>query len=223
MRRVLLPAFAAAGLTTAVPALANDDNQAWETLNVNVALPAHLKLYNETVLRSGNAKGFYELEDNLMLGYQANPHVTVWLGYTHDPQYLHGHFTVMEQRFRQQISFDNVVNIGPASIGGRLRLEERWREGLAGTGWRFRPAIKATMPLVGKTKLVLNHESFINFNTTAFQKQDGYERMRNWASVVVPLSKRLSMDAGYLNQHGFVRGGPDTSDNVLNLGLTASF
>ena len=119
MRRVLLPAFAAAGLTTAVPALANDDNQAWETLNVNVALPAHLKLYNEMVLRSGNAKGFYELEDNLMLGYQANPHVTVWLGYTHDPQYLHGHFTVMEQRFRQQISFETSSTLGPrASAGG---------------------------------------------------------------------------------------------------------
>lgn len=223
MRRAVTVSLATIGLGLASPAFAGDDSQAWETLNVNVALPSHFKLSNETVLRSGNAKGFYEVEDNLMLGYQADPHVTVWLGYTHDPQYLHGDFTVMEQRFRQQVSLDNIAKLGPVAIGGRLRLEERWREGLAGTGWRFRPAIKATMPLIGKTKLVLNHESFINFNVTGFQKQDGYERMRNWASVVVPLSKRFSLDAGYLNQHGFVRGGPDTSDNVLNVGLTASF
>jgi hypothetical protein len=149
--------------------------------------------------------------------------VTVWLGYTHDPQYSHGRFAVMERRFRQQVSFDDVVKLGSVSVGGRMRVEERWREGLPGTGWRMRPALKLSVPLAGKTKLVLNHESFINFNTTTFQKQDGYERMRNWASLVVPLNKRISVDAGYLNQHGFVRGGPDTSDNVLNLGLTASF
>ncbi|MBV8916333.1 MAG: DUF2490 domain-containing protein [Acetobacteraceae bacterium] len=223
MRRVLPISCAAISLALGGPALASEDSQAWETLNVSVALPSHFKLSNETVVRSGKARGFYELEDNLMLGYQADPHVTVWLGYTHDPQYLHGHFTIMERRFRQQVSLDNMVKLGAASLGGRLRFEERWREGLAGTAWRFRPAVNATMPLVVKTKLVLNHESFINFNTTAFQKQSGYERMRNWASVVVPVSKRVSLDGGYLNQHGFVRGGPDTSDNVLNLGLTASF
>jgi hypothetical protein len=149
--------------------------------------------------------------------------VTVWLGYTHDPQYSHSRFKVMEQRFRQQVSFDNVAKLGPASLSGRLRLEERWREGFSGTGWRLRPAVKLSVPLAGKTKLVLNHESFINFNTTGFQKQQGYERMRNSVGVNVPLNKRLSIDVGYLNQYGFVRGGPDTSDNVLNTGLNLSF
>jgi hypothetical protein len=223
MRRVVPIALAVVGLATAAPTLANDDSQAWETLNVNVGLPSHFKLSNETVVRSSDAKGLYELEDNLMVGYQTNPHVTLWLGYTHDPQYSHSHFSVMERRFRQQVSFDNIAKLGPASIGGRLRFEERWREGQAGTGWRFRPALKATMPLVRTTKLVLNHESFINFNTTGFQKQSGYERMRNSVGINVPLNKRLSVDVGYLNQHGFVRGGPDTSDNVLNTGLNLSF
>ena len=78
--------FAAVSLAAASPALASDDTQAWGTLNVSVALPSHFKLSNETVVRTGNARGLYEVEDNFMLGYQADPHLTLWLGYTHDPQ-----------------------------------------------------------------------------------------------------------------------------------------
>ena len=215
--------FAAVSLAAASPALASDDTQAWGTLTVSVALPSHFKLSNETVVRTGNARGLYEVEDNFMLGYQADPHLTLWLGYTHDPQYLHGDFTIMEHRFRQQLSLDNVARLGPAALSGRLRFEERWREGISATAWRFRPGIRASMPLVGKAKLQLNHESFINFNTTTFQKQSGYERMRNSVGVNLPLGKQLTLDVGYLNQHGFVRGGADTSDHVLNLGLNASF
>jgi hypothetical protein len=223
MRRIIIFALAATTIATASPALATDDDQVWGTLNVNVTLPSHFKLSNETVVRSGNARGLYEVEDNLMLGYQADPHLTLWLGYTHDPQYLHGNFTIMERRFRQQVSFDNFAKLGPAAISGRLRFEERWREGISATAWRLRPGLRATMPLVGKTKLVFNHESFINFNTTAFQRQSGYERMRNSIGVNVPLGRKFSADLGYLNQHGFVRGGADTSDHVLNLGLNANF
>jgi hypothetical protein len=223
MRRIATFAIVMAALAAGSPALATDDEQAWGTLNVNVALPSHFKLQNETVVRTGNAKGLYEVEDNLMLGYQADPHITLWLGYTHDPQYLHGSFTVMEQRFRQQLSFDNVAKLGSATLSGRLRMEERWREGVSATAWRLRPGVRVSLPLIGKTKLVLNHESFINFNTTTFQRQSGYERMRNSVGVNVPLSRQLTLDVGYLNQHGFVRGGADTSDHVLNLGLNASF
>jgi hypothetical protein len=223
MRRIATSIFVAVAAGAASPAFAREDAQTWQTLNVTVALPADFRLSSETVLREGNAKGLYELEQNLMAGYRADEHVTVWLGYTHNPQYLHGDFMVMERRFRQQVSFDDVAKLGPATLSGRVRLEERWREGLSGAGWRLRPAIKLSMPLIGKARLSLNHESFIDLNTTVFQRTGGYERMRNGASVTVPLDKRLSLEAGYLNQHGFVRDGPDTSDNVLNLGLSASF
>lgn len=223
MRHAVTLATALTSLAAAAPARASDDSQAWETLNVAVALPSNFKISNDTVVRTSDARGLYEVEDNLMLGYQANPHVSVWLGYTHDPQYLHSRFAVMEQRFRQQVNFDNIAKLGPVSLSGRIRVEERWREGFSGTGWRIRPGARLSVPFVGKTKLVMNHESFINFNTTGFQKQSGYERMRNSVGLNLPLGKRLSVDVGYLNQYGFVRGGPDTSDHALNTGLNLSF
>ena len=202
-----------------------DDTQNWETVTVQVALGGPWRVSNETVARSSDAKGFYELENNLMLGYKLNKHVTLWAGYTHDPQYLHGDFTVMEHRARQQVAFDNILKVGPASLSGRLRLEERWRDGIAGTGWRLRPYAKLTLPIAnhGKTALVLSHESFLNLSRTSFQKASGEDRMRNFIGINTPLVKHVNLEVGYLEQHGFVRAGADTDDHVASVGITASF
>ena len=217
-----LAGTALAATLAATPALA-DDTQAWGTLTINGAISGPIRGSSETVLRTSDAKGFYEVEENLMVGYKANKHVTYWLGYTFNPQYTHGSFTTTENRFRQQISVDNFAKLGPVNVSGRVRLEERWRDGQAGTGWRLRPYIKFSLPIHGKTNLNLTHESFINLNTTGFQKVAGYDRWRTGVSISTPLSKQVSIDVGYLNQHGFVRNGPDTDDHVATVGLTASF
>jgi len=83
--------------------------------------------------------------------------------------------------------------------------------------------VKAALPVVGKTALVVSNESFFNLNTTAFQRQDGLDRMRTFIGVNTPLVKHIAIEAGYLNQHGFVRNGPDTDDHVLSVALNASF
>ena len=212
----------AATLGLSAPAVASD-TQYWQTLNVGVALPDNFKISNETVLRSSDAKGFYEVENNFMVGKKVNKVVTLWLGYTFDPQYNHGAFRVREHRFRQQVNFDNFAVLGKVKLSGRLRLEERWREGLTGTAWRLRPQLKATAPIAGKVTLSVSSEAFLDLNNTAFQRVDGLERMRNAIYVTVPLSKKISIDFGYLNQHGFVPNGPDSNDHVLTTGLSASF
>jgi hypothetical protein len=223
MRRLFLPLLAIAAFAASTPALASEDTQYWQTLQVGVQLPDNFKLSSETVFRTSDAKGFYEIEENIMAGYKLDKHVTLWLGYTHDPQFSHGNFTGLEHRIRQQVTIDNFALIGKVKLSGRVRLEERFRDGIAGTGWRLRPYIKASVPFIGKSTVSVTHESFLDLNTTSFQKVSGYERMRNAISVGVPLNKKISIDFGYLNQHGFVRNGPDTSDNVLTTGLSASF
>ena len=45
------------------------------------------------------------------------------------------------------------------------------------------------------------------------------DRVRNLVTVSTPLTKALSGEIGYMNQHGFVKNGPDTSDNVAYFGL----
>ena len=148
MRTKLLP-FALVAATLAAPAAASEDTQYWQTLNIGIALPDNFKISNETVRRSSDAKGFYEIENNFMVGKKLNKVVTLWLGYVYNPQYNPGTFRLREHRFRQQVNFDNFAVLGKVKLSGRLRLEERWREGQAGTGWRLRPQIKATVPVAG--------------------------------------------------------------------------
>lgn len=223
-RAAILAASVLAALL-ASPAQAREDSQIWGSANVNVKLSDKWRLQQEFTFRfSDDRNGLYEVESVSMLGYRVAKDITFAAGYVHNPQYAGGDFTVMEHRAREQVTIDNVAKIGTGKLSARMRMEQRWREHVDGTGWRMRPYVKFSLPLAKglKTSLVLSNETFVNLNTTPFQKQDGLDRMRNFIGINTPVTKNLSAEFGYLNQHGFVRGGEDTSDHVASVSLSLS-
>jgi len=228
MRLVTRTAAAAAfliGLALAAPASAADDNQLWTGVSATVKLADKWRLSEDVTVRlSDRRDGLYEVESNTLLGYRLNKTVTAWGGYTHDSNYSAGHFTVMEHRAREQVTFDNVAKLGRGRLSGRVRLEQRWREGIDGTGWRVRPYLKYTLPLRpgGRTALVLSSEPFFNLNRTSFQRSDGFDRVRNLIAVTTPITKNITAEIGYLNQYTSVRHGPDTDDHVASVVLSLS-
>ena len=219
----IAPTLVVAAIISMPAHAASSDRQLWSNDTVNVKLGGNWRLQEELTLRlSDNRDGLYEIESNTLLGYRLNKVVTLWAGYTHDPQYSAGDLTIMEHRAREQVTFDGLAKLGAGKLSGRMRIEQRWRHGTDGTGWRLRPYVKYSLPIAGKTALNLSTEPFFNLNRTAFQKQSGLERVRNLITVSTPLTKRLSGEIGYMNQHGFVRGGPDSSDNIAYVGLALS-
>ena len=227
MRSLAFKATAALILAAAIagPAQARDDEQLWTTASATVKLADKWRLSQELTARfSDTRKGLYEIESNTLLGYRITDNVTLWAGYTHDPQYAGGAFTVLERRAREQVTIDNLAKIGRGKLSGRLRMEQRWRENIDGTGWRARPYLKYSLPLRkgGKAALVLSHETFFNLNTTSFQQTEGLDRMRNLIAISTPVTKTMTLEAGYLNQYGFVRNGEDTSDHVASVSLSLS-
>lgn len=222
MKRSLILLVAGIAIPTAAHA-ATEDRQIWTTASASLKLSDRWRLSQELVGRfSDNRNGLYEIESNTMVGFRLNKVMTVWGGYTRDPQYSSGHFTTLEQRAREQITFDNFAQLGSGKLSARARLEQRWRRGIGDTGWRFRPYVKYSIPLKGKTALNLSNETFVNLNTTVFQKTKGVDRMRNLIAIATPLSKSFTLEAGYLNQYGFVRGGPDTMDHVAHIAISFS-
>jgi hypothetical protein len=210
-------------LSSGSAASASSDDQLWTTASAAVKLSDKWRLSEEVVARfSDNRNGLYEIESNTLVGYRLNKVVTLWAGYTHDPQYSAGDFTMMEHRAREQVTFDNVTKLGPGKLSGRMRLEQRWRDGVEGTGWRLRPYLKYSLPIAGETALNLSSEPFFNLNRKTFQRQHGLDRVRNLVTISTPLTKSLSGEAGYMNQHGFVRGAPATSDNIAYVALSLS-
>ncbi|WP_313393752.1 DUF2490 domain-containing protein [Sphingobium yanoikuyae] len=224
MRRLSLCLFALMALPAT--AHASEDEQLWTTTSATVKLSDHWRLQQEIVARFSNDRdGLYEIESNTLIGYKLDKQVTVWAGYTHDPQYDGGDFTVMEHRVREQVTVDNILKLGPVSVSARMRMEQRWREGIDGTAWRLRPYVKLTLPFKegGKTALILSHESFIDLNKTNFQRVQGEERMRNLIAITTPLAKNVNAEIGYLHQHGFRPDADDSNDNVASLSLSFSF
>lgn len=221
---IFLPMLAV--LAWPVAARASEDEQLWTTASATVKLGEHWRLSQEVVARfSDDRKGLYEIESNTLVGYKLSKAVTIWAGYTHDPQYAGGDFTVMEHRGRQQMTFDNIAKTGRVSVSARLRMEERWRDGVDGTAWRLRPYVKLVMPFRegGKTALVLSHESFFDLNKTNFQRVQGEERMRNLIAITTPVAKNVNAEIGYLHQHGFRPAADDSNDNVASFSLSFSF
>jgi hypothetical protein len=204
-------------------ASATSDSQLWTVTSATVKLSDRWRVSEELTTRfSDNRHGLYEIESNTLLGYRLNKVVTLWAGYTHDPQYAGGDFTIIEHRAREQVTFDNVAKLGPGKLSARIRMEQRWRDGIDGTGWRLRPYLKYSLPIAGKVALNLSSEPFFDLNTTIFQKKSGFDRVRNLVTLSAPLSKKLTGEIGYMNQHGFVRGGPDTSDNIAYFAVALS-
>ena len=211
------------GLLLPTAASAAADSQVWATASATVKVADKWRLSEELTTRfSDRRNGLYEIESNTLVGYRLSKVTTLWAGYTHDPQYSAGHFTVMERRAREQATFDNVLKLGPGKLSARMRLEQRWRENVDGTGWRLRPYVKYSFPIRGKTALNLSSEPFVNLNTTSFQRTGGLDRVRNLVSVSTPITGRLTGEAGYMNQYGFVRGGKDSSDNIAYFALGLS-
>jgi hypothetical protein len=210
--RLLTAAATLATLTG--PAFAASDAQLWLSGGATIKLSDRWRLSQEITTRfSDDRDGLYEIESNTLLGYRIDDVVTVWAGYTHDPQYSSGEFTQMEHRAREQVTFDDFARLGGGVLDGRIRTEQRWREGVDGTGWRFRPYLKYSLPIAGKTALNFSTEPFFNLNTTAFQ-ESGFDKVRNLVTISAPLAENLTGEAGYMNQHGFVSNGPDSSDHI---------
>lgn len=206
------------------PVWASEDTQLWLASGVNLKLDGKWRLSEDLIARfSDDRDGLYQLQSATLLHYKLGKDVTVAAGYVHSPQYSDGDRTSLERRAREQIAVDNVARIGGGKLSARIRMEQRWRDNADGTAWRIRPYVKYSLPLRGKTSLVLSNETFLNLNATAFQQRDGLERMRNLVAINTPLVKNVTMEVGYLNQYGFVRGGEDTSDHVASLAINASF
>ena len=203
-------------LLAALPSVAEaDDGQVWLSANARGPIAGRVELGVETIERFGRdgEGGLYESENVAMLGFRFD-RATLAAGYVRDIAY-HGAGATIEQRARQDFSVDHLATIGGLVIGTRLRAEERWRDGSSGTGVRIRPFVRLTLPVTGKLNLLASHESFVNLGGGAGQR-GGYDRARDFLGVGVPMTKRVRVEIGYLNQ--WTRGARTVGAAAFTLG-----
>jgi hypothetical protein len=202
------------------PASAQQEAEAlWLQVNTHVPLDANTRVTIEQIARfSDRQDGLYTTEIGALIGQKVSKQIELGFGYRHVAFY-NGNTAADENRFRQQV----LGTFGRFST--RFRIDERLYPDGNEVGIRIRPLVRYNQPLGSKGLAVfVSHESFFLANTTKWGQRRGYERMRNWLGLVVPIAPKVSADVAYLNQYRFARGGARAqSENALNLQLTINF
>jgi len=223
MRRYLVPALLFVLFAGGTPARA-DSARTWVSVNLQAGVAGPLRVQSETIVRSTLQPGIYDVEQGTSLGYRFDKTFTYWIGYVYSPVHVVGHPLVRERRLRQQVNVARIATLGPVRLSGRARLETRWQEQAGGSSaWRLRPQVRATLPLRGRLAINLSNETFLNLTTNQFQRAAGIERMRTGLTLSIPVVRNIGFDAGYVEQHVFVRAGPDIDDHIGFVGFSASF
>jgi hypothetical protein len=146
------------------------------------------------------------------INYKINSRFDVAAGYGFVETYRYGAFPAaskgQENRLYQDLNWR--VKIGRVKLQNRFRAENRWLPGSRYEN-RFRYLARATMPLKGKTGLVLANEIFMPTPPEAFPRR--FDQNRVMVLLSRQLLPHLRLEAGYMLQTVWQRNGRIREDN----------
>ncbi len=226
MMRLTL-SLACAALAPAVAAgpvyAADQDFQVWSANTATIDLDKRWVLWLEAQFRiSDNASRLGQTLIRPGIGYRLDPNTTVTLGYAYVPTDPVGPRFLSEHRIWEQLAFRLAGNGKGITLTGRTRLEQRFVEGTGSMGWRLRQQVRLTAPITGKVKALVWTEPFIAFNDTRWGQRSGFDRLRTCAGLVLPLTKNINAEPGYINQW-VNRSARDRIEHIANLTVAAKF
>jgi len=213
LRAILAPALLL--LAPAAHAQTVEDEQLWLQTNANVGIGDDTRLTLEGIARwSDRQGGLFHTEIGGIVSHKLSKHVEIGFGYRHVAGHG-GNSADDENRLRQHV----VLTFG--RLTSRFRIDERFHPDGNEVGIRLRPLLRYNHPVGKGVSLFASHESFFMANDTDWGQRAGYDRMRNWVGVTVPIAKGISSDIGYLNQYRFARnGGSAQMDHALSMQLS---
>ena len=194
---VLLAAPAAARTVT--------DEQVWSSVIATKPLPGGFQAQLQVQNRMTNhAQNRAALMMRGTIQYTLDQRWSLQASYAHTDMPLEPNARRSENSAYQQIG----LALGRAAGGAlstRVRMEERWREGRAKTGWRVRSELRWVKPLTsrpGGTNLVLWEEPVVELKRTDFGQTAGDLQFRSYAGFSIPVARGLRIDPGYVNIYG---------------------
>lgn len=154
------------------------------------------------------------------LGVHVTDWLTVWGGYAWVERFNRSY--AGEHRAWEQVQATGAVDeAGRVKLLGRLRLEQRLREGLDPVAHRLRLLLRAQVALGDPEPPSLHvigwNEVFVGLNTTEWGPTSGFDRNRSFVGLGLQLVKQLRVEAGYLFEVVHVRGSADELGNHVLL------
>lgn len=224
MRRMLFPALVLA----ATPALAaEDDAQVWLAQQSFLNLNQNLVLFTDVQLRlTDDAQRAGQAIVRGALGVKLDRSTTVWGGYGYIRSDPLGGRVSHEHRVFEQVTwraFGDGAGNGTTrpTLTGRTRLEQRLVDGQGGTGWRLRQLVRLDVPLgkPGAPQAVVWAEPSVGLNRTGWGQKSGFDQLRGFAGVALPVGRGISVEAGYSGQYVSRPAREDRMNHIASLSL----
>jgi hypothetical protein len=224
---VALRPLALALLTAALPSAARaDDVQLWATaLAVGPITPGagvqpmvHLE-YQPRI--ANDVSRMTQMIVRAGFGVRIAPDLTILAGYHYQRNDPAPGVRSDEHRMWQQVLFPIHRDPERLILLARLRLEQRSIVGAQDLGWRGRAMVRLQLPLKGRGSAgpLLWSEALIGFNDTDWGQRSNAPQFRTFVGALVPLNRRINLEAGYMAQHQ-VNPGADRVNHVANLLLS---
>ena len=222
--RLIRGALVASVAALAQPAAAETthDEQAWVNLTAMGPVSGDLVYFAELQPRIGD--GVSRVDQLLLrgaVGLKISPAVTVYQGYAHIVTPVEGGRDVNEERSFQQLNLA-LGKPWEGELSSRTRLEQRWRSNGSDMGWRLREMVRYERPLQPSSNAVnalVSAEAFLALNDTDWGGQAGFDQLRSFVGVEVPLSGKSTAELGYLNQLINQTGGRTRMNHVASVSV----
>jgi hypothetical protein len=220
MRPLATLTFMAACALAVVPAHAKKA-QPWPTVYVSAPLDKGWSISGEVVGRLDREHtGPSQMEARLQLGHSIGRDLVLWVGYVHVVSYPPLGRVGLEDQVVEQLNW-KAGSIGGVTFSSRTRLEQRFQRGASATNWRVREQVKASVPLGHHVTGIIWVEPFIALNQTS-SVRSGFDQLRSFAGISVPLSPHVEIEAGYLNQF-LPRASGDIHNDAVPITLNIRF
>jgi len=211
-------------LLAATPAAAQTDNdaQVWVNLTATGSIKDRLIYFAEIQPRAADdASRLDQLILRPAIGWKLSDRVSVFQGYARVVTYVGDRDARREDRSFQQVTW-TLPQGRRAEIQSRTRLEQRWRDDGDDMGLRLREMIRGEIAFArdGRGVRALGYaELFVGLNRTDWNTRPGFDQLRSFAGVEVPVGARSTIEAGYLNQLADRSGRAVRMNHVASLAL----
>lgn len=164
---------------------------------------------------------FRQLLARTAIGWRLSPDVSLYQGYAYVETARDQAGPLKENRSFQQLNL-NIAELGRGDLTSRTRLEQRWRKDGDDVGVRLRQQFRYEHPLQERDAPIAALgwvEGFWNLNSTDWGAASGFDRVRTFAGLELPLSGASTVEAGYMNQIVDNPANPTGVDHIVSISL----
>lgn len=218
-------AMAASAVLPAAAYAQKEDVQQWTLLAATGRVAGDVVVYAEIQPRVTDDVGrFGQLLARPAIGAQLSRDGQLLVGHAYVRTEPLGRRATDDHRAWQQVLWTAARSAGGFTLTSRTRLEQRTAEGFDDLGWRLRQQVRAQAPIRrgGKLQAIAWTEPFYSLDSTDWGRRRGFDQVRTFIGLGVPITTGLTAEPGYLNQTVFRRG-EDRVNHVANLTLFYRF